>query len=318
MTEIPILSICIPAYNRPLWFRRGLQSIAELGKGYRSKVEVVITDDSDDQACQAIAEEELGGGNWRYEHHGVALGMAENWNRAIALAQGRYVVILHDDDFFTSGGVGRLVDALERLENQYSVVLFGVQVVDEKERVMKRQFFKQAQFLSPKEALICLFSDSSFVRFPAIAIQRSVFERVGFFNPGWKEPCDVEMWMRLFANYGVYCCTEVTVAYRVHNQALTMGSFNEQTVGILLGLFRELDQLNILAVSELETCKQLFFHQYILAGAWRQLRRGNFQYFHQVMALLRLPSLRDLSVPSRWLMFRLVFGMIDAIGAFLG
>ena len=103
MTEIPILSICIPAYNRPLWFRRGLRSIVEKNLAYQSQVEIVITDDSDDQGCKDIVEEVLAGWGWLYEHHSVALGMAQNWNRAIALAQGRYVVILHDDDFFVVG-----------------------------------------------------------------------------------------------------------------------------------------------------------------------------------------------------------------------
>jgi glycosyltransferase involved in cell wall biosynthesis len=85
MTETPVLSVCIPAYNRPLWFRRCLRSLIEGGLALQSKVEVVITDDSDDQTCRAIAEEELRGWRWFYEHHSVALGMAQNWNRAIAL-----------------------------------------------------------------------------------------------------------------------------------------------------------------------------------------------------------------------------------------
>jgi glycosyltransferase involved in cell wall biosynthesis len=128
MTKIPILSVCIPAYNRPLLFRRGLRSLTEGGLALQSKVEVVITDDSEDQTCRAIAEEELGGWRWSYEHHSVALGMAQNWNRAIALAQGRYVMVLHDDDFFVVVGVGRLVTTLERLGDRYPVLLFGVLV----------------------------------------------------------------------------------------------------------------------------------------------------------------------------------------------
>jgi hypothetical protein len=233
--------------------------------------------------------------------------MAQNWNRAIALAKGGYVVVLHDDDFFVGGGVGRLVATLERLEDQYPVLLFGVVVVDSQERVMKRQIFGQDQFLSPQEALIRLFSDSSFVRFPAITIQRSCFERVGFFRPEWKEPCDVEMWMRLFAVYGVYSLSAVTVAYRVHSQALTMASFNKKTIDILLHLFEKLFQLNLLSDKELLSCKQLFFYQYILAGAWRQLRRGRLREFEGVMNLLKLAELRSLPCPVRWWFLRLMF-----------
>jgi glycosyltransferase involved in cell wall biosynthesis len=311
MVEIPVLSICIPAYNRPLWFRRGLRSLTEGGLAYQSKVEVVITDDSDDQTCRAIAEQELEGWRWSYEHHSVTLGMAQNWNRAIGLAQGRYVMVLHDDDFFVEGGVGRLVATLERLGDQYPVLLFGVVVVNEQERVMKRQVFAYDQFLSPQESLIRLFSDSSFVRFPAIAVQRSCFEAVGFFRPEWKEPCDVEMWMRLFAGYGVYGLSVVTVAYRVHSQALTMGAFNGGTINLLLGLFRELEGLGILSSEEVEVCKGLFLHQFILAGAFRQLRRGRWREFRQVMDLFELSELRGLVCPKKWLLFRFGFGLLN-------
>ncbi len=307
MVEIPILSICIPAYNRPLWFRRGLQSITERNPPCQSKVEIVITDDSDDCSCQAIAEEILGGWRYRYEHHEKALGMAQNWNRAVTLAQGNYVMILHDDDFFIPGGLEQLVACLTAVKGQYPVILSGVWVVDGQERLMKRQVFRTNQFLSPHDALIRLFSHSSFVRFPAIAIERSLFDKVGYFRPEWQEPCDVEMWMRLFAQYGVYCCEAVTVAYRVHSQALTMASFHEKTVEILLRLFEELAKFNILSGSELEECKQLFFHQYILAGAWRQLRRGRWDTFKAVMGLWQLPELGAMPWTPKWWFFRSLF-----------
>jgi glycosyltransferase involved in cell wall biosynthesis len=52
MLEAPLLSICIPAYNRPNWLQRGLESIT-VGEG--SDIEIVITDDSDTDQGQAIA-----------------------------------------------------------------------------------------------------------------------------------------------------------------------------------------------------------------------------------------------------------------------
>ncbi|MGL5035683.1 MAG: glycosyltransferase family 2 protein [Microcystaceae cyanobacterium] len=311
MTEIPILSICIPAYNRPLWLRRALETIADSNF---SQVEVVITDDSDDQTAEEIAKEVLKNwsGKWCYEFHESRLGMAENWNRAISLATGEYVMVLHDDDFLLSGGLAKLLQAIERLNHRYPVLLFGVWIVDAQEQVMKRQVFKGDRFLSPPEALIRLFSDSSFVRFPGIIARRSLFKEVGFFNPEWKEPCDLEMWMRLFAKYGVYCCQEETVAYRVHSQALTMASFNQQTISILLNLFKELSKLGLLTKEQLQECKQLFFYQYILAGAWRQLRRRNWPAFKQVMKLLEIPNIKILVCPPKWWFFRAIFSLLSS------
>ncbi len=43
MSETPILSICIPAYNRPLWFRRALTSIVVGNEPYASSIEIIVT-----------------------------------------------------------------------------------------------------------------------------------------------------------------------------------------------------------------------------------------------------------------------------------
>lgn len=309
-TDLPLLSICIPAYNRPTWLRRGLESIAESwGEG----VEVIITDDSDHPGAEEIVKEVLGSRHYHYEYHGWALGMAQNWNRAVSLAQGKYVMILHDDDFFLPGGVGRLLEVLRENGDRHPVILCGVLVVDEGELVMKRQVFKRNQFLPPATALMQLFSNSSFVRFPAIVIRREVFDEVGYFNPDWREPCDLEMWMRLFAKYGVYCCQLVTVAYRVHSQALTMASFHGQTIKILLDLFNQLSSLGILMEEEVERYKALFFHQYLLAGAWRQLRRGRWQQFHGIIKLLEAPIVKDLKITKKLFFFRVFFGIVDRV-----
>jgi glycosyltransferase involved in cell wall biosynthesis len=312
MSRSPILSICIPTYNRPLWFRRALESIINCNKQYSSQVEVIVTDDSDDQKCEEITEEVLSSwsGRWQYEHHQSRLGMVANWNRSIDLATGSYLLILHDDDFLLRGAIGTIVEGIEQFRDTYPVLLFGVEVVDERERVMKRQVFRQNQFLPPREALIELLSNSSFVRFPAMVMGRKVFEEVGVFDAQWREPCDLQMWIRLFDRYGVCCLPQVTAAYTVHSQALTMGMFNKQTVDLLLGLFKEVARLNILNPKEIESCKALFFHQFILAGAFRQFRRGHWQEFQQVMGLFDLSGLQGLSCPRQWWLFRFIFRVL--------
>ncbi len=317
MSQTPILSICIPAYNRPLWFRRALDSIVVGNELYAPSIEIIVTDDSDSRECEEIIKEvdDRWTDKFTYEHHAERLGMVENWNRAICLATGRYVLVLHDDDFLLQGAIAKIVGCLfECLKTvNHPVLLFGVEVVNEQERVMKRQVFKENQFLCPKKALRQLLSNSSFVRFPAIAIARAVFDEVGLFRAEWRSPCDLDMWIRLFGRYGVYCVQDVTAAYRVHAQALTMGAFNEQTVDLLLGLFAEAAQLNVLSAAEIEDCKALFLHQFILAGAWRQLRRGRWQEFRRVMGLLEMPSIKELVCPQKWWLTRSGFSALGRL-----
>ncbi len=315
MKSCPVLSICIPAYNRPEWLKRALTSITTINPAFCQEVEIIVSDDSSDSVCgkiaQAILNDWQGKGTYKANH--PRLGMAENWNHAIELASGEYIVVLHDDDFFVTNGVENLLETLKSVREQYAVLLFGVQVVNEQEHLLRRQTFPKAQYLPPKDALMNLLSHSSFVRFPALAIQRQTFEKVGYFAPQWGEPTDIEMWIRLFSCYGVYCVPQITCAYTVHAQALTMGVFNEKTIKTLLEFFERVSSLNLLSSSELKHCQTIFFHQFILAGAFRMLRRGKLSAFYQVMQLFQLPTIKNLKPPKNWGILRLFFARITQI-----
>ncbi|MGK7933874.1 MAG: glycosyltransferase family 2 protein [Microcystaceae cyanobacterium] len=315
MNAFPLVSICIPAYNRPQWLKRALTSITAVDPQLCQEIEIIISDDSTDPICGKITQEILNKwqGKGQYIANSPRLGMAKNWNHSIQLASGKYIVVLHDDDYFVKNGVENLLNTLKSLTEKHPVLLFGVQVVNEKEKILKTQTVSETQYLSPKEALINLLSNSSFVRFPAIAIQRNIFEEVGYFNHKWGEPTDIDMWIRLFSCYGVYCVPLITCAYTVHSQALTMGVFNENTVTTLLGFFERVSSLNILSPSELKNCQRQFFHQFILAGAFRMLRRGKLRDFDQVMQLFKLPTIKDLNPPKKWLLIRFIFRTIDQL-----
>jgi glycosyltransferase involved in cell wall biosynthesis len=313
LKSFPLLSICVPTYNRPEWLKRALVSITTVRPELCQEIEIIVSDDSSDSSSGEIAQTLLRQwpGEGKYTANCPRLGMAQNWNHSITMASGEYIVVLHDDDFFIPGGVENLVKTLDELEQEYPILLFGVKVVNDREQLLKMQTFPEYQYLSPRKALINLLSNSSFIRFPAIAIQRKIFNEVGYFDPQWGEPTDLDMWIRLFSRYGVYCIPLITCAYTVHSQALTMGVFNEKTLQTLLGFFERVASLNLLSSSEMENCKTKFFHQFILAGAFRMLRRGRFREFHQVMQLLKLGIIKDFKPTKKWKLVRIVFEIMD-------
>lgn len=94
----PKISICIPAYKRPENVRRLLQSITE--QTFR-EFEVVVTDDSPDESVKEVVDEfkEL---PILYHKNSPALGTPANWNKGIAMANGEWVKVMHDDDWFAN------------------------------------------------------------------------------------------------------------------------------------------------------------------------------------------------------------------------
>lgn len=92
------VSICIPAYNNEVSLKRCLDSV--LIQDFED-YEIVITDDS---PSNVIAQLVSGYNNSKihYYKNTENLGSPENWNRALSLAKGEYIKIIHHDDWFSS------------------------------------------------------------------------------------------------------------------------------------------------------------------------------------------------------------------------
>ena len=97
MKDVPLISICIPAYRRLEYLQRLFNSIAiQTYKNY----EVIITDDSPDNSVEAFIKDYRGIQNFHYFRNIKTLGTPENWNEAIRKANGIWIKLMHDDDWF--------------------------------------------------------------------------------------------------------------------------------------------------------------------------------------------------------------------------
>ncbi|MDQ3100985.1 MAG: glycosyltransferase, partial [Bacteroidota bacterium] len=95
---MPKVSICIPTYRQTAHLRKTLASIAE--QTFKD-VEVIITDDSPDDAVeQLVAEFAAALPRLQYARNSAPLGPPANWDHAISMARGEYIKIMHHDDRF--------------------------------------------------------------------------------------------------------------------------------------------------------------------------------------------------------------------------
>ncbi|HVE60928.1 MAG TPA: glycosyltransferase family 2 protein [Chitinophagaceae bacterium] len=92
------ISICIPAYKRSENINRLLQSISiQTYKHY----EIVVTDDSPDDSVRHVLQKYSDLPICYYKNE-QALGTPANWNFAISKANGEWIKIMHDDDWFAA------------------------------------------------------------------------------------------------------------------------------------------------------------------------------------------------------------------------
>ncbi|THU39464.1 glycosyltransferase family 2 protein [Niastella caeni] len=99
MSDPILISICIPAYKRVDFLERLLQSVTI--QTFRD-FEVVVTDDSPDDSVKKLCEQYQELFPLKYFRNPSALGTPENWNEAIRRATGKWIKLIHDDDWLVN------------------------------------------------------------------------------------------------------------------------------------------------------------------------------------------------------------------------
>jgi glycosyltransferase involved in cell wall biosynthesis len=106
----PVVSVVIPTHNRPKWLVRALTSVLE---GEFDDFEVVISNNGEpDDTRRLRASVRDSRVRWIEPEH--APGSLDNFLAGLALARGRYVAMLHDDDWWSPRFLSVLVPPLDR------------------------------------------------------------------------------------------------------------------------------------------------------------------------------------------------------------
>lgn len=305
----PLLSVTMPTRNRPELLERALRSVLEAVGPVAEDVEVAVSDGSDDEATGAVVRRVLAGwpGPHRYVWNRPHLPLVDNMNRAVEISTGQWVMQLDDDDFLLPGAGEAMVAAIRRAGPGEGVLLFGVHLVDREGVRRRQQLFRREQYLEPREALERVLRNSSFVREPTAVIRRTALEQEGLFDTSVGDATDTDMWVRLFSRYGVRCLPQATCAYTIHEAAATTGMWNPGTIRANGEIFDRAVARAILPERTIRRWQADWYHQFILAGAYRRLRAGRRAEAREVLRLFDLPDVRGLGLSPRWLPVRVAF-----------
>ncbi len=133
----PFISICIPAYKRITDLERLLYSISK--QSYKN-FEVIITDDSPDNTVKDFLAGYQHDFSLLYFKNVRALGTPENWNEGFRKANGLWLKLMHDDDYFANNN--SLLSFVKTIEQQpetevfYSAFMFE-DLVNEKQEIIR-------------------------------------------------------------------------------------------------------------------------------------------------------------------------------------
>jgi glycosyltransferase involved in cell wall biosynthesis len=125
----PYFSILIPSYNRPYFISKCLDSIIE---NKFNDYEVIISDDKSPQrkeVTEAVAPY-VTNKSIKYFSQETNLGQPDNQNFLVNQANGKYDIIIGDDDKLYPGALQELYNSIE--ENPgHDLYVFGYTIIDE-------------------------------------------------------------------------------------------------------------------------------------------------------------------------------------------
>lgn len=183
----PLVSVIIPAYNREKDIIRALSSV--LSQSFQDFEIVIVDDGSTDRTKETLApllDEKV---RYLYQHN---QGVSEAMNNGIRNARGKYIALLHSDDYWS--GEKKLEKQARFLEDNPEYVLAGGGIIRFKEHgaISLRILYPETDEAIRKSMLIsCPFASS------AVMFKKSAWEQAGGFNKKLEVCEDWDLWIRL-------------------------------------------------------------------------------------------------------------------------
>ena len=95
----PLVSICIPAFRQGAFIQRLIKSVYSQDF---IDFEVIITDDSAGDEVSSVIQDWINDPRFSYYKNNNQLGSPSNWNAALRKARGKWIKMMHHDDWFNS------------------------------------------------------------------------------------------------------------------------------------------------------------------------------------------------------------------------
>ena len=223
----PLISICIPAYKQTDYLERLLNSIKEQTF---TDYEVIVTDDSPDDSVQGLCERYRDTFTLHYFKNNPALGSPENWNAGIRKANGQWIKMMHDDDWFSGKeSLKQFADAV--VANPQSTFFFsGFNEVDLK-KGSKHPFVIDDVYLKMLQKTPLTLFKKNFIGHPSTTLIKKSED--AFYNKKLKWVVDIEFYIRYLNKYKqVTAIKEPLVNIGINEYQITKEAFRNPVIEI--------------------------------------------------------------------------------------
>lgn len=209
------VSVVMSSYNHQAFVAAAVESV--LTQDYACWEMIVRDDRSDDDTAKILASYR----DPRIKHleAPVRLGGAESLNRCLDEATGEFVVVMNSDDVMLPHRISTELAAFDANPG-LGAVFSHAEIIDESGRPYQGgERFDQAIFSqanrSQADWLRRFFEKGNCLCHPSAMIRKSVYEKVGRYDPHMLQLPDFDMWVRICAQFEIFVCQQPLLQFRV-------------------------------------------------------------------------------------------------------
>ena len=193
MTQgLPKISVIIPVYNGQNYLREAIDSV--LSQTYKNYEMILVDDGSTDETWAIIQSYGSSLLSIRKKNGGVASAL----NCGIRHASGEYIAWLSHDDLFLLNKLERQISFLRQWPN-FKACYTDYYVIDAEGRILSEV---ETPWYPREEAVRMLFG-RVYINGSTMLIDRTCFDKVGWFSEGLRYTQDTEMWIRLLQYFEI-------------------------------------------------------------------------------------------------------------------
>ena len=158
----PLISVCIPSYNRPEKLYDLLGSVNSI---HNNEIEIVICEDKSPkrEEIRKKAEEFKGESKYSiiYKENEENLGYDKNLKELIKNATGKWIIFMGDDDQFVPGALDKIINFLKN--NDELGYLLRAYYTNNNGKIEKFRYYKEKRFFEPGRTLLLNFLEKVFL-----------------------------------------------------------------------------------------------------------------------------------------------------------
>jgi glycosyltransferase involved in cell wall biosynthesis len=215
MGSMPLISVCIPAYNNQEFIAFTLAGVLNQTC---ADFEILICDDcSTDATVSAIRQ--FTDPRIKLITNETNLGLGANWNKVLSMATGKYVKLICGDDVIYPECLARQLAVLEDPSHSGVVLAAGLSnVIDYRNEVVfrRRSVLHAGRIQGTGLVRSCVRWGTNLIGEPAVGLfRREILARTGMFDPSNPYVIDLAFWAELLKYGDAFIDPRRLAAFRI-------------------------------------------------------------------------------------------------------